>query len=241
MLMSLACNPPTIGRVYVQRKFAIWGLLLVLSIVSTDDSYANPGLRNLEITQCEMGEIVTWGDGLDKALVVDKLTFHYSHVGAPVWFEQQQVLDLMKRAITEWSRCGIPSKVRLVDPATRPSSEDVIVRWSVAGNFAHFGLSDVSRNQLLLGVEAFSLLNKRNPAVDSVTTLQMVLSHEIGHFYGLMDHSRRCIDTLSYYHDDKGERCQTRHPEAFKRFKEYRSSLPTACDIQRCRILNGRR
>ena len=75
-------------------------------------------------------------------------------------------------------------------------------------------------------------------ALDALDTLQMVLSHEMGHFYGLMAHSRRCVDVLSYYHDGKGGQCFTRNPGLLKAFPEYRSSLPTACDIQRCRILN---
>ena len=240
-LMSPVCKFPARLRGYVQPKLMILGLLRALSIAAIDHCHADSGLRNLEITQCEAGEIVTWGDGQDRAPVVDTLTFHYAHVGAPLWFEQQQVLELLKKVTTEWSRCGIPAKAGLVDSSTRPSGKDIIIRWDTAGNAGHFGLSDISRHQLLLGAEAFRLLNQRNPINDSVATLQMVLSHEIGHFYGLMDHSRRCIDTLSYYHDGKGGQCRTRHPEAFKRFKEYRSSLPTACDIQRCRILNGKR
>lgn len=240
-LMSPIYVFPALFRGYVQAKLMILGLLPALLIAASGSCHADSVLRNLEITQCEAGDIVTWGDGQDRALAVDTLTFHYAHVGAPLWFEQQQVLDLLKKVTTEWSRCGIPAKAGLVDAATRPSGKDIIIRWDTANNAGHFGLSDISRHQLLLGAEAFRLLNQRNPTNDSFSTLQMVLSHEIGHFYGLMDHSRRCIDTLSYYHDGKGGQCRTRHPEAFKRFKEYRSSLPTACDIQRCRILNGKR
>ena len=70
-------------------------------------------------------------------------------------------------------------------------------------------------------------------------TLQMTLSHEIGHFLGLMAHSRRCVDVMSYYQDGKGARCELREPSAFKTRVEYRSSLPTACDIARCRAVNG--
>lgn len=239
--MLPVCTYSAVLRGFIQRKLAILSMLPALLILATGACHASSVLRNLEITQCEASEIVTWGDGQDRALAVDTLTFHYAHIGAPRWFEQQEVLDLLKKVTTEWSRCGIPAKAGLVDSATRPSSKDIIIRWDTASNVGHFGLSDVSRHQLLLGAEAFRLLNQRNATNDSVATLQMVLSHEIGHFYGLMDHSRRCIDTLSYYHDGKGGQCRTRHPDAFKRFKEYRSSLPTACDIQRCRMLNGKR
>ena len=45
--------------------------------------------------------------------------------------------------------------------------------------------------------------------------LQMVLSHETGHFFGLMAHSRRCIDVMSYYTDAQGQTCSTRDGGSF--------------------------
>jgi hypothetical protein len=66
----------------------------------------------------------------------------------------------------------------------------------------------------------------------------MVLAHEMGHFYGMLAHSRRCVDVLTYYNDGKGGQCYARDPSQLKLYPEYRSTLPTACDIQRCRILN---
>ena len=67
----------------------------------------------------------------------------------------------------------------------------------------------------------------------------MVVSHEMGHFFGLMAHSRRCIDVTSYYTDGKGGQCQTTDPGLLKAFGEYRATLPTACDIERCRRANA--
>jgi hypothetical protein len=54
----------------------------------------------------------------------------------------------------------------------------------------------------------------------------------------MLAHSRRCVDVLSYYNDGKGGQCYARDPSQLKLYPEYRSTLPTACDIQRCRILN---
>lgn len=68
----------------------------------------------------------------------------------------------------------------------------------------------------------------------------MVISHEMGHFFGLMAHSRRCVDVLSYYDDGKGGKCIKRDPLDNGGVTEYRYSLPTACDIARCRQINKR-
>ena len=161
-----------------------------------------------------------------------------SHGGAPGWFKEHEVLGLLQRAGAEWSKCGIPAQVTLGSGSAQGSKGYVIVDWDATGSAGHFGLANLSQNRLSLGGAAFELLNQRNPAHNALDTLQMVLSHEMGHFYGLLAHSRRCVDVLSYYNDGKGGQCVTRNPGLFKAFPEYRSSLPTACDIQRCRLIN---
>ena len=66
----------------------------------------------------------------------------------------------------------------------------------------------------------------------------MTASHEIGHFQGLSSHSKRCVDVLSYYAVG-GKKCNMRGNVPMpKNVYEYRSSLPTACDIERCRMAN---
>jgi hypothetical protein len=68
----------------------------------------------------------------------------------------------------------------------------------------------------------------------------MVISHEMGHLFGLMAHSRRCVDVMSYYKNGKGEACYSRDPSQINSVPEYRNLLPTACDIERCRAANGK-
>jgi hypothetical protein len=60
----------------------------------------------------------------------------------------------------------------------------------------------------------------------------------MGHFYGLMAHSRRCVDVMSYYTGAGGERCSTRDGHWPTGTTDYRALLPTACDIARCQALN---
>jgi hypothetical protein len=115
----------------------------------------------------------------------------------------------------------------------------VQVQWSEEGSRRNFGLANLGEATLSLGPSAFQLLQTRNPAFDSRQTLQMVISHEMGHFFGLMAHSRRCVDVTSYYTNSQGESCRIRDGRALPAGVEYRSTLPTACDIARCRAANG--
>jgi hypothetical protein len=104
----------------------------------------------------------------------------------------------------------------------------VTVQWSEKDSGGNFGLANVSRGTLSLGPKAFELLRTRNPAHNAGETLQMVISHEMGHLFGLMAHSRRCVDVLSYYHNGKGDKCFTRDGAPVAGGVEYRNSLPTA-------------
>jgi hypothetical protein len=208
-------------------------LMLVCSLV-----HAVVELRNQEIAECSEGEITTWEDNRDTAAKFSPIVFYYDHTGAPAWFSEKQVSELIERAASAWSQCGIPALVVSKNNKAHPSTSMVSIDWNIAGSRGNFGLANLTQNQLSLGLPAFQLLNQRNPKHNALETLQMVLSHEMGHFYGMMAHSRRCIDVLSYYHDGKGGQCYSRFPDIIRKFPEYRSTLPTACDIQRCKILN---
>lgn len=212
--------------------------LFVLFILASSTSQAVVELRNQEIAECSQGEIKTWEDNRDTAAKFSPIVFYYDHTGAPAWFSEKQVTELIERAASAWSQCGIPALVITKNNKAHPSTSIVSIDWNVAGSRGNFGLANLTQNQLSLGSAAFQLLNQRNPKHNALETLQMVLSHEMGHFYGMLAHSRRCIDVLSYYHDGKGGQCYSRFPDIIRKFPEYRSTLPTACDIQRCKILN---
>ncbi len=213
-------------------------LVGLLIIMWSCTALADAGIRNQEILQCKEAEIVTWGDGQDSPTAATSLIFFYKHSGAPSWFQEHQVINLLARASAEWSKCGIPAQVTPWTGPVQNTKGIVVVQWDGSGSGGHFGLANLTQNQLSLGAQAFQLLNQRNPSHNALDTLQMVLAHEMGHFYGMLAHSRRCIDVLSYYNDGKGGQCYARDPSLLKQFPEYRSSLPTACDIQRCKILN---
>jgi hypothetical protein len=213
--------------------------LCLLFVLLQTGSLATAATRDQEIAECRMGEIATWGDGQDRKVVASTLSFYYRHAGAPSWFAEALVEQAVSRAAEAWSACGIP--VRRVNAVVKTSDqrEVIVVEWSDIGSRNNFGLADLGRRTLSLGPAAFHLLNARNPRHDATQTLQMTISHEMGHFFGLMAHSRRCVDVLSYYGDGKGNKCYSRDPDWASTRVEYRNVLPTACDIQRCRAANG--
>lgn len=206
----------------------LWLLLLLPLAAWAQDDIA---LRQQEIQECRAGELSTWADGRDQAAVARRIRFAYEHAGAPAWLSREQVLQALRLAASSWSRCGV------VTGEVVAGSGQVRVVWSEAGSRGNFGLADVGRRTLALGPAAFALLQQRNPPATG-QTLQMVVSHEMGHFFGLMAHSRRCVDVMSYYGDGKGNQCRLRSGTAPRPGIEYRALLPTACDIQRCVAAN---
>ncbi|WP_141101014.1 hypothetical protein [Roseateles aquatilis] len=200
---------------------------------------ALPSVRDQEIVQCLPGEIRTWGDGRDRPIQTRSLRFAYRHDGAPLWFSEPQVLALVRKSAEAWSACGLQIAVIAIPRGQVPPEDAIQILWSDTGSRGQFALANVTARSLSIGPALFALLRERNPKYPSDQTLQMVLSHEMGHFFGLMAHSKRCVDTMSYYDNGKGERCALRDPRSWGSVVEYRSILPTACDIDRCRALNG--
>lgn len=201
-------------------------------------------LRRAEIASCEPGELRLWDDGRDAAMAAPALRLVYRHAGAPAAFDEATVLGTLQRAAQAWSACGIPALVLGEAAAALDDQRSVaVVVWNAAETRGNFALADTGRRRLALSAPMFALLlARRNPAQPVVQTLRMALSHELGHFYGLMAHSSRCIDVMSYYTSASGGRCSTRdgrpHSAAGPGV-DYRAALPTACDLARCRALNG--
>lgn len=214
-------------------------LLALLCGLWIPHSAAFSSVRGEEIAECRAGEIATWNDGTDRRAIASKLRFAYRHDGAPTWFQAKQVETMVSQAIAAWAPCGIPVERVALDGFGNPPQGSIVVQWSDAGSRGNFGLANLGERTLSLGPKGFALLKSRNPAHDATQTLQMVIAHEMGHFFGLMAHSRRCVDVLSYYHDGKGGKCYSRDPAGMAAFVEYRHILPTACDIERCRQANG--
>lgn len=229
--MSLA-----LARPFASRCLA--AALLWATAVAALAAGATDRLRQQEIAQCLPQEIATWGDGHDRLVPALPAKWVYRHDGAPPWFDAPRVLAAIQRAAEAWGACGASGAVVQVEPGVRLPESAVVVQWSDTGSRGNFGLAHLGERTLALGPAAFRLLDARNPAHPAGDTLQMVLSHEMGHFYGLMSHSRRCVDVMSYYTNAQGERCSTRDGHWPTGSTDYRALLPTACDIARCRAVN---
>jgi hypothetical protein len=214
-------------------------LLVAGLAIASLGAQAAGNLREQEIASCLPQEVAIWADGSDRPANVPALHLVVQHTDAPPWFGAGQVLAMVDRAAQSWADCGIGVQVQALPPGAAVPAGAVLVLWSEARAAGHFGLANLRTRTLALGPAAFALLNRRNPAHPAQDTLQMVLSHEMGHFFGLMAHSRRCVDVMSYYDNGQGERCFTRDGHVPAGRTDYRALLPTACDIARCRALNA--
>jgi hypothetical protein len=215
--------------------------LLASLLASTSiTALCGEAVRQQEMATCQAGEISTWPDGRDRPAAGHAIHLVYRHAGAPPWFDEGLVLGMVQRAASAWSECGVPAEViseyaAALEPAT------VVVQWNEAETRGNFALANLKLRTLSLSASMFKLLAQRNPRHPAIQTLQMAVSHEMGHFFGLMAHSRRCVDVMSYYTDAQGQTCTTRDGSSHRSVPEYRALLPTACDIARCRVVNGLR
>ena len=201
---------------------------------------SSAAVRQDEIHQCLPGELLTWPDGQDRPAASASLHLVYRPSGAPAGLDEASVQQALQQALLAWSACGVPGQVLSeAAAATHDARSLVRVQWSEAESRGNAGLSHLGQRTLTLGPAVFQLISNRHGRAVALDTLQMTLSHEIGHFYGLMAHSRRCVDVMSYYDNGRGEHCSTRDGSSYRAVPEYRASLPTACDIARCRALNS--
>ncbi len=199
------------------------------------------GLRESEINQCLPNEIATWNDGgKDTKMQNPNMVYVYDHQGAPEGISEEAVFASLKNASVAWDQCGGQNTVILKrDLTSSVTGLKITTLWNDEDKLGTIGLANITKKTLTLSPEAFLNLRKANASRNLLDTLQMVISHEIGHFQGLTSHSRRCVDVLSYYTNASGEKCSIRNNGILPTNMEYRSSLPTACDIQRCRASNG--
>jgi hypothetical protein len=202
-------------------------------------------LRQSEIAQCLPGELATWGDGpRDTQMLSPKMVFVYEHQGAPSIVSEDSMMAVLQESAASWDACGGSNKVVLArefSPAN--GGMKITVQWNDKDTTGAIGVANITKKALSFSPEIVQRViqinaGKNLPVKYLIDTLQMTASHEIGHFQGLSAHSKRCVDVLSYY-TVGGQRCSVRDNSVVPtKFYEYRSTLPTACDIDRCLIAN---
>ena len=202
-------------------------------------------LRQEEISQCLTDDIKNWGDGeKDSKMLGAKMVFVYQHLGAPKSVSEQSILTVLKAAASSWDQCGGTNLVMSdKDYTTSTAGLKISVDWNEKETVGTIGIANIAKRKLTFNPETVQKVIQINTSKNLnesylQETLQMTASHEMGHFQGLSAHSKRCVDVLSYY-SVSGEKCITRSGGPMPvSFYEYRSSLPTSCDIERCRIAN---
>lgn len=202
-------------------------------------------LRQEEISQCLTDDIKNWSDGeKDSKMLGAKMVFVYQHIGAPKSVSEQLILTVLKAAASSWDQCGGTNLVMSdKDYTTSTAGLKISVDWNEKDTFGTIGIANIAKRKLTFNPETVQKLIQINASKNLnesylQETLQMTASHEMGHFQGLSAHSKRCVDVLSYY-SVGGEKCITSSGGPMPvSFYEYRSSLPTSCDIERCRIAN---
>lgn len=212
------------------------------SSAPTPKEYA---LRQSEIAQCLPGELATWGDGpRDTQMLSPKMVFAYEHQGAPAVVSEDSMLALLRESAASWDPCGGSNKVvsaREFNPSM--GGMKITVQWSDKDTPGAIGVANITNRVLSFSPQFAQRIVQINSAKNLpikylIETLQMTASHEIGHFQGLSAHSKRCVDVLSYY-SVGGQNCSVRDSSIVPtKFYEYRSTLPTACDIDRCLMAN---
>lgn len=96
--------------------------LLLLAMIFVMLSVENTSAANIdaersrdnEISQCKPDELYSWGDGEDYSVAKGLNTFIYDHSEAPKWFDEKMVLSLISKVITEWSKCGVITKPKIL-------------------------------------------------------------------------------------------------------------------------------
>ena len=224
----------------VVRRLPLVAMLWAGLVVAADPA----AVRDAEIRECRAGDLATWGDGRDRPAPSRQMFFVYNPTNAPADFPRDEVVSMIRKAMNGWAACGLQLDWAEWMPALEAAPDVRVIGWMPASEDSGglVGGADFARRRLLLSPKVFALLRERNPTLMQ-STLQMTLAHEIGHFLGLVAHSRRCVDVTSYYHDGKGRHCLTNNIAGIRSVTgliEYRSELPTACDIARCQRANGR-
>ena len=166
------------------RNILVSALLITFCLSYTIKAKcASESLRIQEINECRDGEIVTWGDGRDRPATSSLLEFTYNPKGSPEWFSAQQVLEMVTKASESWSQCGVRTRMIPWKETLGKQNLIIVVKWDEAESRGNIGLADLKRRTLSLSPAVFGLLRTRNPKHDARETLQMVISHEMGHLF----------------------------------------------------------
>jgi hypothetical protein len=204
-------------------------------------------LREKEVAECSEGEMATQtahGNVPVNAMAVggrfDSLRFAYNPALAPESLPEGRLAGMISAAAQAWSACGVPGQFVGTTQDLTGTGNTFIVQWYNSEGVPIAGYR--KGTTIYLNAGHYQTMRARSePYAQDV--MQRLISHEMGHAFGLVEHSARCVDVMAT--EDSFDKCDRDPaaprlvPDTDKVFFVKQQAFPTACDIKRCRVVNG--
>jgi hypothetical protein len=204
-------------------------------------------LRAKEVAECLEGEMATQtalGNAPVNALAVggrfNALRFAYNPALAPESVPEARLGGMIAAAAQAWSVCGIPGQFVGITQDLTGTGNTFIVQWYNSEGVPIAGYR--KGTTIYLNAGHYQTM-RAHSEVYAQDVMQRLISHEMGHAFGLVEHSARCVDVMAT--EDSFDKCD-RDPAAprtiqdtDKLFFVKQQAFPTACDIKRCREVNA--
>jgi hypothetical protein len=204
-------------------------------------------LRAKEVAECPDGEMATQtalGNVPVNALAVggrfNALRFAYNPALAPESVPEARLGGMISAAAQAWSACGIPGQFVGTTQDLAGTGNTFIVQWYNSEGVPIAGYR--KGTTIYLNAGHYQTMRSHSEAY-AQDVMQRLISHEMGHAFGLVEHSARCVDVMAT--EDSFDKCD-RDPAAprlvqdtDKVFFVKQQAFPTACDIKRCCLVNG--
>jgi hypothetical protein len=204
-------------------------------------------LRAKEVAECPEGEMATQtahGNVPVNAMAVagrfNSLRFAYNPALAPESMPEARLGGMISAAALAWSACGIPGQFVGTTQELAGTDNTFVVQWYNSEGVPIAGYR--KGTTIYLNAGHYQTM-RAHSEVYAQDVMQHLISHEMGHAFGLVEHSARCVDVMAT--EDSFDKCD-REPaaprtlqDAGKIFFIKGQAFPTACDIKRCRQVNG--
>lgn len=204
-------------------------------------------LRAREVAECPEGEMATQaahGIVPANAMAVagrsSSLRFAYNPTLAPESMPEARLAAMISASAQAWTACGIRGEFVGATQEQSGGANTFVVQWYNSEGVPTAGYRQGTTIYLNAGHYQTMRAHSELYAQD---VMQHLISHEMGHAFGLVEHSARCIDVMAT--EDSFDKCD-RDPAAprlltdkGRMFAVKGQAFPTACDIKRCRQVNG--
>ncbi|WP_121242371.1 hypothetical protein [Sulfurisoma sediminicola] len=204
-------------------------------------------LRATEVAECPDGEMATQtahGNVPVNALAVagrfNSLRFAYNPALAPESVPEARLAGIISAAAQAWSACGIRGEFVGTTQDMSGAANTFVVQWYNSEGVPIAGYR--KGTTIYLNAGHYQTM-RAHSEVYAQDVMQRLISHEMGHAFGLVEHSARCVDVMAT--EDSFDKCD-RDPAAPRTIRDTdklffvkQQAFPTACDIKRCRLING--